>query len=1189
MKKLLLIAAILFTTAIYSQIGFQEQEVTSFSPSGRGNEIADIDNDGDMDIITYGSSNVYWFENKFPDEGYMPKQLVATISGTNSISSIDITDFDGDGDLDIIGAELFQDKLFLCTNLDGQGTFAPFQVLKTIDQAAFVNHIDMDNDGDKDLVFARNGSAGFFMGYYENTTQANNYATLRTIYQTSNFSNTITLADFNNNGLPDIFIRYDTGIAWIRNDGNATFSTLTTIPTSNNYFRFFDVGDIDNDGDIDLVGNVENNFGTKKLIYKLNDGLGNFGADQNIRQDLTEIKAIKLGDLDNDNRLDLIVAIRNNNNSEYFSDLNWYKNSASLTFTTMPAVDLKIRMISQIDVFDLNNDGHKDLSTFSYNHRTTSYQNSGSATFGTPKYPAAANLGASSAMAGDMDGDGDTDLVTSSLSEGKIYWYKNTNNSFGNQIVVSHLADNAKKVFLADMDGDDDLDIISISGPSTSGYNDKISWYKNLDGLGNFGAQINIPIDTYDSPDGLVVYDVDADGDNDIVTSLDNWPDDGDKIVWYANNGSGSFSAEQLIAAGPDSVMALKKADIDNDGDFDLVCASRLDNTISWFQNTNGSGSFGPKQVITSTALSVADVAIADFDSDGDNDVAYVSNGSADDLLWQPNLGTGTFGAAQLINSNIDSNGALTLVASDIDNDSDMDIIVGESTKVTWSENLYGQANFEPPKTIATALTTITSSQTIDADNDGDLDILMTTSGSNKVVWFINQGLNQNTIKGTVRLDIEGNGCGANDAKLPNILVSTTDGTNTYATLTSRNEYIGQYRLYVGQGEFETTVMADIPSYFVLNPSSDAASFTEYGNIDTADFCIEPTGIFNDLNVALYPLNEARPGFDVSYNFIYKNIGTTTLTGQATLQYDNTKMQFLNANVMPTSQTANSLIFDYTNLAPFEIRSVILNFNILPPPTTNIGETLVFTATVTPIDGDYTPEDNTFILQETLIGSYDPNDITCLEGDQVLIANADDYLHYRIRFQNTGTASAINVRVEHELDPKLDWTTIQLEGMSHNGRTTITDENQVTFMFNNIRLPHSAANEAASNGYIMFKIKPKANTIELGDTVSATAAIYFDFNPPIITNTANTTYVNTLNNNEFDVAKWVIYPNPAKELLSVTGIDQIELLQVHTILGSNVIEARNTNEINVADLEVGVYLLTITTEKGNYTQKFIKQ
>src|SRR5574343_816545 len=150
MKKILLSTCCLFATAVYSQIGFQEHEVTSFSPSGMGNEMADIDNDGDLDIVTYGNSTIYWFENRFPEEGFMPKQHVASIPGTNMILSIDITDFDGDGDLDILGAEIFQDKLFLCTNTDGQGTFAPFQVLKTVDQASFVKHIDMDNDGDKD-------------------------------------------------------------------------------------------------------------------------------------------------------------------------------------------------------------------------------------------------------------------------------------------------------------------------------------------------------------------------------------------------------------------------------------------------------------------------------------------------------------------------------------------------------------------------------------------------------------------------------------------------------------------------------------------------------------------------------------------------------------------------------------------------------------------------------------------------------------------------------------------------------------------------------------------------------------------------------------------------------------------------------------------------------------------------------
>lgn len=1190
MKKALLFLAFIFAAPIYSQIGFQEQEVTSFSPSGQGSEMADIDNDGDLDIVTYGSSTIYWFENKFPEEGFMPKQLVATISGTNWITSIDITDFDGDGDLDILGAELFQDKLFLCTNLDGQGTFAPFQVLKTIDQVSFVKYIDMDNDGDKDLFYSRDGSAGHFTGYLENTNQPINYVTLHTVYQTSNMSSTITIADFNNDGLPDIFYKLETAIAWIKNNGGGTFSTLTLISTSNNYFYHFDVGDIDNDGDIDLVGNVGNTTYVKKLIYKLNDGLGNFGSDINIRQNLTEIKAIKLGDLDNDTRLDLIVAVRNNNSSEYFSDLTWYKNSASLSFTTMPDIDLKVQMISQIDVFDLNNDGHKDITTFSYNHRTTSYQNSGTATFGAPKYPAAANLSASSAMAGDIDGDGDVDLVTSSLTEGKIYWYKNTDTIYGNQIVVSHDAASAKKVALADIDGDGSLDIVSISGPSTSGYTDKISWYRNLDGLGNFGPQINIPISTYDSPDGLVVYDVDGDGDKDIVTALDNWPDGGDRIVWYANNGSGSFSTEQIIAAGPNGVTSLKIADMDNDGDLDLVCTSRLDNSISWFSNLNGLGSFGPRQIITSAAFSVGDVAIADLDSDGDNDVAYVSNGSVDDLVWQPNLGTGIFGATQVINSNIDSNGAQTLAAADIDNDGDIDIVVGEATKVTWSENLYGQANFEPPKIISSALTTLTSTQILDGDNDGDLDILMTSSGTNKVVWFKNQGVNQNTIKGVVRLDTEGNGCGPNDAKLPNILVSTTNGTNTFATLTFRNEYAGQYRLYVGQGEFETTVMADLPTYFVLNPLSHSSTFTGYGNIDTADFCIEPIGVVNDLNIALYPLDEARPGFNATYQLVYKNIGTTTLTGEATLQYDNTKMQFLNAGTnTPSSQTVNALNFAFTTLAPFESRTVLVKFNILPPPTTNINETIVFTATVTPADNDFTPNDNTSILYQSVIGSYDPNDITCLEGDQVLLANADQYLHYIIRFQNTGTASAINIRVEQELDPKLDWTTFQLEGMSHNGRTTITDETLVTFMFNNIRLPHSAANEPASHGYIMCKIKPKASTIVLGDAVSETANIYFDFNPPIITNTATTTYVNTLGTTAFETNKFVISPNPTKEQLKVTGTDTILQLQVYTILGTKVLDERNTDLINVSSLEMGVYLLTITTSNGISTQKFIKQ
>ncbi len=1189
-KSLLLLLLFSWSTSLYSQITFQEHEVTSFTYSARENKMADIDNDGDLDIVTVGSTDIHLYENRFPEEGFMTKQIVAEFPGSYGLQGIDVSDFDGDGDLDILGTNLYDDKLFMVPNIDGQGTFGAVQILKTLDQVRFVKHIDMDNDGDKDLLYECFGNNGQSIGYYENTNQPNNYTILHIINNESmNVIHNIQVADLDNDGYPDIFYRFLTFLGWIKNNGAVSFSPLTVISTQTAEYYSYDIGDIDNDGDFDLVGYIDDNVGNKILLYKLNDGLGNFGADQIIRQNLTEIKAIKLADIDNDSKLDLIVAIRNANSSEYYSDLIWYKNAGLNGFTNMPVLDLKVRMISEISTFDLNNDGKNDIITCSHSNRTTTYQNNGSGTFGAAKYPAAASMQASSVVAGDVDGDGDIDVVTTSKDDGKIYWYKNTDNIYGNQIVVNHNVAAAKKAQLADIDGDDDLDIICISGPSTSGATDKLSIYKNLDGLGTFGPQINLfPTGgTYDSPDGLAVYDVDGDGDKDIVTALDNWPDDGDKIVWYANNGTGTFSTEQQIGTGVDGVRALKTGDIDGDGDLDLVCASFIDNKICWFPN-NGSGNFGTQSIITTNALYVTDVEIADLNSDGKNDVVYVSNGSADDVLWQPNLGLGVFGPAQVINSNVDGNGAATLAAADIDNDSDIDIFVGEATKITWSENLYGQANFEPPKIISSTVGSGTGSQIIDADNDGDLDFLI-SSGTNKVFWFKNQGVNQNTIKGTVRLDIEGNGCGENDSKLPNIIVSTTDGTNTHATLTFRNEYAGQYRLYVGEGNFETSVVTNLPNYFMLNPTSHNSSFVGFGNIDTADFCIEPTAQVNDLYVTLYSLEDTRPGFNTSYQLVYKNVGTTTLTGQVALQYENAKLQFLNADSAPSSTTANTLTFSFTDLDPLQTRNVLLKFNVFTPPTTNINDILVFNSTISPVADDITPQDNTHILNQLVIGSYDPNDITCIEGPAVLIDDVDKYLHYVIRFQNTGTASAINVKVNHTLDSQLDWTTLQLEAMSHNGRTTITDGSLVEFMFNNIRLPYSAANEAGSHGFIAFKIKPKTATIDLGDTVNATAAIYFDFNPPIITNTASTTYVDALSVDSFDRDLLIVYPNPAKDQLMIKSLDGILQVDIYTILGAKVLEVKNKDLIDISSVESGVYMISIKTDKGSYFRKIIKE
>ena len=278
------------------------------------------------------------------------------------------------------------------------------------------------------------------------------------------------------------------------------------------------------------------------------------------------------------------------------------------------------------------------------------------------------------------------------------------------------------------------------------------------------------------------------------------------------------------------------------------------------------------------------------------------------------------------------------------------------------------------------------------------------------------------------------------------------------------------------------------------------------------------------------------------------------------------------------------------NLNPFETRTIDLEFNVFAPPITNIDDVLVSTATINPVSGDETEEDNVFELNQTVIGSYDPNDITVLEGDEIFIEDANKYLHYLIRFQNTGTASAINVNVEHVLDDKLDWATMQLESLSHTGRVEIENQTDVSFIFNNINLADSTSDEPNSHGFIAFKIKPKSN-VQVGDIISGVADIYFDFNPPIITNTVSTEVVESLSIDEANAETVKLYPNPAKNMIEMTSNQVIKSLMVIDINGRvlQILEILTTDySLDISNLSKGVYFVELQSGESKSTKKFIK-
>lgn len=353
----------------------------------------------------------------------------------------------------------------------------------------------------------------------------------------------------------------------------------------------------------------------------------------------------------------------------------------------------------------------------------------------------------------------------------------------------------------------------------------------------------------------------------------------------------------------------------------------------------------------------------------------------------------------------------------------------------------------------------------------------------------------KNTISGIAKTDLDGSGCGgSNDLSMTNKMIQATNGTDTYRTFTDSK---GAYKMYVPTGNYTvSTSVSEV--FFALNPPNPKVNFPGVGKKEIVDFCAAPIKMFNDVKITIVPNVTARPGFEINYTIVYTNKGTTVMNGAVDFSFDNTKMTLLNSSETANTKLADKLSWNYTNLLPFESRKIVLQFKILPPPIVNSNDIIKTSAVINPVENDYMVRDNTFIMNQRVVNSYDPNDKLALGGDTYIKENYTN-INYVVRFQNTGTASAINIKIEDLFDGQLASGSIELIDMSHNGRIEIKN-NKAEFIFDNINLADSKTDEKNSHGYIAFSIYPNYN-IPLDYTINNKASIYFDYNEPIITNT----------------------------------------------------------------------------------------
>lgn len=448
------------------------------------------------------------------------------------------------------------------------------------------------------------------------------------------------------------------------------------------------------------------------------------------------------------------------------------------------------------------------------------------------------------------------------------------------------------------------------------------------------------------------------------------------------------------------------------------------------------------------------------------------------------------------------------------------------------------------------------------------------------------------TISGKNKLDFNNNGCDFLDLNVPHLRYSIKNGTVQGSLISNTS---GEYTIPVQAGTHIVTPLLENPDYFIISPASITVTFPNNSVFFEQDFCIGLKNPKPDLEIIILPLERASPGFNVKYKIIYKNKGNTTQSGIVNLVFNDDVLDLGFSNPAFSNQLANNLSWNFTNLKPFENREINLTLKVNRPteiPAVNNGDILKYKATIVSQDTDITPLDNVFDLNQTVVGSYDPNDKTCLEGSIITPTLIGEYVHYMIRFENTGTYSAKNIVVKDMIDLfKFDISTLIPTSSSHSFVTKISEGNKVEFIFENINLPFD---NATNDGYVAFKIKTKP-TLKVGDSFTNDANIYFDYNFPILTNKATSKFQTTLDTPDFEFSNYFdLYPNPASNVLNINATQAIEIqsLAIYDILGQLVIavpNAKSVSNIDVSKLRTSTYFIKVKSDKGSSSMKFIKK
>ncbi|MBL4662180.1 MAG: T9SS type A sorting domain-containing protein [Flavobacteriaceae bacterium] len=437
-----------------------------------------------------------------------------------------------------------------------------------------------------------------------------------------------------------------------------------------------------------------------------------------------------------------------------------------------------------------------------------------------------------------------------------------------------------------------------------------------------------------------------------------------------------------------------------------------------------------------------------------------------------------------------------------------------------------------------------------------------------------------NILEGIVSYDLDNNGCSTGDLPLEEIVISSTDGTNNFA-VTSKS--IGDYQLNLSENIYTTNVVG-LSSYFTVFPMDAVDIFVGFNQVEQQNFCVQSEGSFNDLNVSINPNFDPVPGGLVRYSLVAQNAGTTQLNGVVTLDFDSKRVSFFGADPVPTSQTTSSVTWNLGVLQVFSNETIEVSFDVADEPINMLGDMLNYSVTIEPVSGDETPDDNQFDFSHVVEAMPFVDNMTVVQGGQVLVDDAENYLNYVVSFENTSGTTVSDVFIHSLLNANLDFNTIQILDSSHPVRFNMFD-NEAHFWMDDINLPDNGS------GYLVYRIRPKQG-IGLGDIVSSSVSIHMSGLPPIFSNTVTTTFVDELAISDVQNVQMSLYPNPTDGQFSIQSSVSINEVSVISLLGQKVLTQKMDSDEVIVDISsqpAGTYFVRVMTSNSNKIFQIIKK